>query len=302
VPINNVGHGSADGPPKFVQALPFAQLPSLSMANKRETNPYLSPTNLNYRGPFPPPISPRVLNLNLNHVDERPGGISSQLRSVIGSSAAYESVHLSRGDGRFHGGGYRGHTYQHVLTTDPGFARRSIEVCKAKRTRPWPDLHEYLKYLISFDSPLKEEVQIFLEWVKCNVQDEQDWSVIEKRPDQDLLKNNEVKSHIDFMSSLTADTTCSHNEVPLWFELLHRTRSLLIRQQYIMPEDTKEFVDGRIKSCWFNIRHSIETNDMWHYNLFFKEMMYYIEWYYPQWMDSHYRQQHKSGFRTESKK
>ena len=227
--------------------------------------------------------------------------ISNNYTRETGATIGLTDTQTCKGKCKFYGGVNKGCTFEQVLLKDPGYARRSMQVCKAKCSRPWPDLQEYLQYLTSFESSLKTDVVEFFEWVKANVHDEEEWSMLENRSRSNLLQDIGIKTHMEIMRQMKAEIA-EGREVPFWFDLLHRVRRLLVEQQHIMPEDSPELIANRIKSCWFNIRHSIETNDLWHYNLFYKEMMYYIQWYYPHWMNSTLSPEHDRGLKTEGPK
>lgn len=274
--------------------VPFARMPRAEV-KERGRNPYLSPTNINFTGPF----QPSQQNNTGSRMQPAKNANNQGYRLNSPVSTGITKVPASNGDRIFLGGANRGFTFKEVLIKDPGYAQRSIQVCKSKCCRPWPDLDEYLLYLVSFESSLKTQVLDFFEWSKYHVRDRQDSSIGANRTD--LLLDSEIKTHMDIMSQVTIEA-CQGEKAPFWFDLLHRVRRLLIAKQHILPEDSKDLVEKRMKNCWFNMQQSIRTNDLWYYNMFFKEMMYYVQWYYPHWLDSSVTREHERGFKIEEKK
>ena len=223
--------------------------------------------------------------------------------SVCGSSDSKSSSKSSiekRGERVFLTGKNKGKTFKYIKVFLPEYALNSMGYCKSAKQNPWADLDEYLKYLVDTDSQYKEDILGFYQWIERNVHTLRDdassgsWSKEGTAPSPvKLLDDMEIRSHYDIMNK---NFESPENSAPMWFEIMNRTR-FVISKKGMLPDESD--FDKRVelmRSCWSNLRRSIETNDLWHYNLFFKEMMYYVLWFHPGWMDNMVKKFHKNGF------
>ena len=178
--------------------------------------------------------------------------------------------------------------------------------CKSVKQSPWADLEEYLRYLVDSDSQYREDIIGFYEWVESHVHAAGDdtsraskgssssWSKegTGSSPVK-LLDDVEIRSHYEIMNTIFESP---QDSAPVWFEIMNRTRFVISKKGLLSDESDFSKRVELMRSCWFNLRRSIETNDLWHYNLFFKEMMYYVMCFHPGWMNKILTQQHKKGF------
>ena len=229
--------------------------------------------------------------------------------NIRGSPDTKSSMNTSiekRGQRVFLTGKNRGKTFKYVKVYLPEYALNSMGYCKSAKQFPWPDLDEYLKYLVDSDSQYKEDIIGFYQWAESHEHAQNDdasrmskgsastWSKEGAVPAPvRLLDDIEIRSHYEIMHTIFEKP---EDTAPMWFEIMNRTRFVISKKGVLADERDVEKRAELMRSCWFNLRRSIETNDVWHYNLFFKEMMYYVLLFHPGWMSKMLTKDHKQGF------
>ena len=215
------------------------------------------------------------------------------------------------GDQMFAAGQWKGFTFSDVYTKDKDYARRYIAILMRDSHLPRPEVDQFFSYILSREKNIdilryREFLNRQKQSLQNSVKNEEigkpatescqrttdviaDAKRTENVEDEDseftnlssFLEDNEIRVHCEFMKTLYSNPESA--QMPFWFEMLERLNNLMQSKQFYANENKPRTVKQKMKNCYHNIFRSIELNDRVMYQLFWKEMMYYVHRHYPQW-------------------
>ena len=215
------------------------------------------------------------------------------------------------GDQMFAAGQWKGFTFSDVYNKDKDYARRYIAILMRDSHLPRLEVDQFFNYILSREKNIDIlRYREFLNRRKQSLQNSAtneesgraaaercqrttdviaDAKKTENVEDEDseftnlgsFLEDKEIRVHCEFMKTLYSDPESV--QVPFWFEMLERLNNLMYLKQFYVNEKKVCTVKEKMKNCYHNIFRSIELNDRVLYQLFWKEMMYYVHKHYPQW-------------------